>query len=93
MNDLTAPMEEMTRVVSLVAAGDLRQTMPLETGGFRLQGQFMRTAEIVNNMVGQLNEFSSEVTRVAREVGSAGKLGGQAKAAGVSGTQGNRTSE
>ena len=93
MNDLTAPMEEMTRVVSLVAAGDLRQTMPLETGGFRLQGQFMRTAEIVNNMVGQLNEFSSEVTRVAREVGSEGKLGGQAKAAGVSGTQGNRISE
>jgi HAMP domain-containing protein len=86
INDLSAPMEELTRVVSLVAAGDLRQTMPLEVGGFRLQGQFLRTAEIVNNMVGLLGGFSSEVTRVAREVGSEGKLGGQAQASGVSGT-------
>ena len=73
INDLTAPMGEMTRVIGLVAAGDLRQTMTLEAGGFRLQGEFLRTAEIVNNMIGQLNGFSSEVTRVAREVGTEGK--------------------
>src|SRR5205085_555268 len=68
-----------------VANGDLSQTMALEIDGRPLQGQFLTTAKTVNTMVGQLNAFSSEVTRVAREVGTEGKLGGQAHVRGVAG--------
>src|SRR5437588_8556366 len=59
--------------------------MPLEIDGRPLQGQFLNTAKTVNTMVGQLNGFASEVTRVAREVGTEGKLGGQAQVSGVAG--------
>src|SRR5207253_2675622 len=62
------------------------QTMPLEVDGRALKGEFARTAKVVNTMVGQLNSFASEVTRVAREVGTEGKLGGQAEVQGVAGT-------
>src|SRR5205809_473503 len=83
--DLARPNTEIARVISAVAKGDLSQTMPLEIDGRPLQGQFLTTARTVNTMVGQLNAFASEVTRVAREVGTDGKLGGQAEVSGVGG--------
>src|SRR5207247_938502 len=59
--------------------------MPLEIDGRRLQGQFLNTAKTVNTLVDQLRLFANEVTRVAREVGTEGKLGGQAEVKGVGG--------
>ncbi len=85
-NDLVSPMNEMIRVVGAVAKGDLSQNVPMEIDGLKLQGQFLKSAQIVNTMVTQLGTFSSEVTRVAREVGTDGKLGGQANVKGVTGT-------
>src|SRR6202795_2185846 len=85
IEDLVRPNSEMARVISAVANGDLSQTMPMEIDGRRLQGQFLETAKTVNTMVNQLRSFSSEVTRVAREVGTEGKLGGQAQVRGVGG--------
>ncbi|HXO41058.1 MAG TPA: HAMP domain-containing protein, partial [Thermoanaerobaculia bacterium] len=87
ISDLVHPTRETARVIGAVAKGDLSQTMALETGDGRpLEGQFLRTAKTVNTMVDQLASFASEVTRVAREVGTEGKLGGQAKVKGVAGT-------
>jgi HAMP domain-containing protein/signal transduction histidine kinase/DNA-binding response OmpR family regulator len=85
IEDVVRPNTEMARVVSAVAKGDLSQTMPTNIDGRRLQGQFLDTARVVNTMVNQLRAFSSEVTRVAREVGTEGKLGGQAQVPGVGG--------
>src|ERR1700687_665880 len=85
IEDVVRPNTEMARVVSAVAKGDLSQTMPTDIEGRRLQGQFLETARIVNTMVNQLRAFSSEVTRVAREVGTEGKLGGQAHVPAVAG--------
>src|SRR5205085_557023 len=75
----------MGRVIRAVAVGDLSQTMPLEIDGRRLQGQFLNTAKTVNTLVDQLRLFANEVTRVAREVGTEGKLGGQAEVKGAGG--------
>ena len=86
ISDLARPTTEMARVIGAVAKGDLTQKMILETDGRPLRGEFMRTSKIVNTMVDQLGSFASEVTRVAREVGTEGKLGGQAQAKGVGGT-------
>ncbi len=86
VSDLVWPVAEITRSIDAVAKGDLTQGMSLEVEGRPLEGEFLRSAKIVNTMIGQLNLFTSEVTRVAREVGSEGKLGGQAqvkKASGV----------
>src|SRR5690606_28730139 len=85
IDDLILPIETMTEAMAGVAKGDLTRTVPLEAGGRPLQGEFLRAATIVNRMIGQMTEFSSEVTRVAREVGTEGLLGGQAQAKGVSG--------
>jgi HAMP domain-containing protein/signal transduction histidine kinase/CheY-like chemotaxis protein len=85
ISDLVHPTIEIAHVISSVAKGNLSQNMPLEIGGHTLQGEFGRIAREVNDMVKQLNMFSMEVTRVAREVGSEGKLGGQAKVKGVAG--------
>src|SRR5207253_2182507 len=85
VEDLARPNAEIARVISAVANGDLSQTMALEIDGRPLQGQFLSTAKTVNTMVGQLNAFAGEVTRVAREVGTEGKLGGQAHVRGVGG--------
>src|SRR5687767_12207394 len=79
------PMTEMARVIGSVAKGDLSQTMVLEAEGRPLRGEALRLGNVVNIMVGQLNAFASEVSRVAREVGTEGKLGGQAQVAGVAG--------
>ena len=84
--ELVQPTNEMARVIGAVAKGDLSQTMALEIDGKSLQGEFLRSAKLVNGMVAQLSSFASEVTRVAREVGTEGKLGGQAKVKGVAGT-------
>jgi len=85
IEDLARPNAEMGRVIQAVASGDLSQTMPMEIDGRRLQGQFLDTARTVNTLVDQLRLFTSEVTRVAREVGTEGKLGGQAQVKGVGG--------
>jgi len=85
ISDLVHPTIEIAHVISSVAKGNLSQEMPLEIGGHVLKGEFSRIAKEVNDMVKQLNLFSMEVTRVAREVGSEGKLGGQAKVKGVAG--------
>ncbi len=86
IGDLVHPTSETARVIGAVAKGDLSQTMALEIEGRPLEGEFLRTAKTVNTMVNQLSSFASEVTRVAREVGTEGKLGGQAKVKGVAGT-------
>ena len=86
IGDLVNPTSEMARVIGAVAKGDLSKVMETEIDGRPLQGEFLRTAKTVNTMVDQLGAFASEVTRVAREVGTEGKLGGQAKVKGVAGT-------
>ncbi|MBI5607008.1 MAG: HAMP domain-containing protein, partial [Deltaproteobacteria bacterium] len=86
VDDMAQPTSEIGRVIGAVSKGDLSQYMDVEVGGRPLSGEFLRTAKVVNTMVDQLKTFSSEVTRVAREVGMDGKLGGQAKLEGVSGT-------
>ena len=86
IEDLLRPTSEMARVIGAVAKGNLSETMATEIEGQPLKGDFLRTAKTVNGMVQQLGAFASEVTRVAREVGTEGKLGGQAKVKGVAGT-------
>ena len=85
IDDLLWPTTEVTRTVAAVARGDLQQTVRLDVDGQPLMGEFLRSAMIVNTMIKQLGVFTSEVTRVAREVGSEGKLGGQASVPDVTG--------
>jgi methyl-accepting chemotaxis protein len=84
--DLVQPTSEVARVIGAVAKGDLSQTMALDIEGRPLMGEFLRIGRTVNSMVDQLSSFASEVTRVAREVGTEGKLGGQAIVPGLAGT-------
>ena len=84
--DLVQPTSEVARVIGAVAKGDLSQSMSLDIEGRPLMGEFLRIGQTVNAMVDQLSSFASEVTRVAREVGTEGKLGGQARVKGVGGT-------
>jgi HAMP domain-containing protein/CheY-like chemotaxis protein/signal transduction histidine kinase len=86
VDDLLRPTTEVTRAIAGVAQGNLTQTVRLDVDGRPLEGEFLRSATIVNTMIQQLNVFTSEVTRVAREVGTDGKLGGQAQVPGVAGT-------
>ncbi len=86
IDDLVHPTSETARVIGAVAQGDLSQKMALEIEDRPLRGEFLRTARTINTMVDQLGSFASEVTRVAREVGTEGKLGGQADVQGVAGT-------
>ncbi|HEX5703290.1 MAG TPA: HAMP domain-containing protein [Pyrinomonadaceae bacterium] len=86
IDDMARPTSEMARVIGAVANGDLSERMNLEVDGRPLKGEFLRTTKVVNSMVDQLGSFASEVTRVAREVGTEGKLGGEAKVKGVAGT-------
>jgi len=85
IDDLLWPTTEVTRAISAVAQGDLLQTVRLDVDGRPLEGEFLRSATIVNTMIKQLSVFTSEVTRVAREVGTEGKLGGQAQVREVTG--------
>jgi HAMP domain-containing protein/CheY-like chemotaxis protein/signal transduction histidine kinase len=86
VEDLLRPTTEVTRAIAAVAQGNLAQTVRLDVGGRPLEGEFLRSANIVNTMIQQLGVFTAEVTRVAREVGTDGKLGGQAQVPGVAGT-------
>ena len=86
VDDLLRPTTEVTRAIGAVAQGNLTQTVRLDVDGRPLEGEFLRSANIVNTMIQQLSVFTSEVTRVAREVGTDGKLGGQAQVPGVAGT-------
>ncbi len=83
---LVHPTSDVARVIGAVARGDLSESMATEVDGRPLQGEFLRTATVINRMVKQLGTFAAEVTRVAREVGTEGKLGGQAYVQGVAGT-------
>jgi CheY-like chemotaxis protein/signal transduction histidine kinase/HAMP domain-containing protein len=85
IDDLLWPTKEVTRAITAVARGDLLHTVSLDVDGRPLMGEFLRSAQIVNTMITQLSVFTSEVTRVAREVGTEGKLGGQAQVGGVTG--------
>jgi HAMP domain-containing protein len=86
IDDMVQPTAEVARVIGAVAKGDLSQSMTVEIDGRPLRGEFLRIGKVVNTMVEQLASFASEVTRVAREVGTEGKLGGQATVKGVAGT-------
>ncbi len=86
VDDLLRPTTEVTRAIAAVAQGNLTQTVRLDVDGRPLEGEFLRSANIVNTMIQQLGVFTAEVTRVAREVGTDGKLGGQAMVPGVAGT-------
>src|SRR5437764_712383 len=86
IDDLVRPTTEVARVIVAVAEGDLAQKMALEIEGRPVKGEFARIGTTVNAMVDQLSAFADEVTRVAREVGTDGKLGGQAEVLGVAGT-------
>src|SRR3979490_2285010 len=86
IGDLVPPPSEMARVIESVARGDLSQRMLPEIDGRPLRGEFLRIGKVVNTMGGQLGGGVSEVSRVAREVGTDGKLGGQAQVPGVAGT-------
>ncbi len=79
IDDLVWPTAEVTRAIAAVAQGDLLETVRLDVDGRPLKGEFLQSANIVNTMIKQLGVFTSEVTRVAREVGTEGKLGGQAQ--------------
>ncbi|HZS63409.1 MAG TPA: HAMP domain-containing protein [Xanthobacteraceae bacterium] len=85
IEDLLWPTKEVTRAIAAVAQGDLLKTVRLEVDGRPLKGEFLESATIVNTMIKQLSVFTSEVTRVAREVGTEGKLGGQAQVREVTG--------
>ncbi len=86
VEDLLRPTTEVTRAIAAVAEGNLTQTVRMDVDGRPLEGEFLRSAKIVNTMIQQLSVFTSEVTRVAREVGTDGKLGGQSQVPGVAGT-------
>src|SRR6185437_9240620 len=86
IEDLVRPTTEVARVIDAVADGDLSQRIQLKIEGRPVKGEFLRIGTTVNGMVDQLSSFADEVTRVAREVGTEGVLGGQAKVKGVSGT-------
>ena len=85
IGDLVQPTNEVARVITSVAQGDLSHKMSMAIEGRPLKGEFLRIGNTVNTMVDQLSSFAAEVTRVAREVGTEGKLGGQAMVRGVSG--------
>ncbi|GAB1327191.1 HAMP domain-containing protein [Streptomyces sennicomposti] len=91
VDDLVRPVSEVGRVLSAVAEGDLSPRMELRTQsaegtGHPLRGEFLKVGRTVNNLVDQLSTFTDEVTRVASEVGTEGKLGGQARVRGLSGS-------
>src|SRR5256885_1536678 len=86
IEDLVRPTIEVSRVLDAVVEGDLLQKMSLQIEGRSVKGEFRRIGTTVNTMLDQLSSFAVEVTRVAREVGTEGILGGQARVKGVSGT-------
>ncbi|MBO0755891.1 MAG: HAMP domain-containing protein, partial [Bradyrhizobiaceae bacterium] len=85
LDDLTRPTTDVSRIIGAVTRGDLGQSMDLEVDGRPLKGEFLRSARLVNTMIEQLAVFTSEVTRVTREIGIEGKLGGQAQVTAAAG--------
>ncbi|MBO2455481.1 HAMP domain-containing protein [Actinomadura barringtoniae] len=83
---ITTPLTSTARVLEAVAAGDLSQRADLEVGNRALHGDLRRPAKAANRMIDQLSLFTSEVTRVARELGTEGRLGGQSKVRGLTGS-------
>src|SRR5262249_18000082 len=79
--NLTAQVRNIAQVTTAVARGDLSRKITVD-----VRGEILELKNTINTMVDQLNSFASEVTRVAREVGTEGKLGGQAEVPGVAGT-------
>ncbi|WP_367434940.1 HAMP domain-containing protein [Streptomyces celluloflavus] len=92
VDDLVRPVSEVGRVLSAVSEGDLEQRMDLRSRSsdgaseHPLRGEFLKVGRTVNGLVDQLSAFTDEVTRVASEVGTEGKLGGQARVRGMSGS-------
>src|SRR5262249_36211893 len=80
-SNLTAQVRNISEVTIAVASGDLSRKITVD-----VRGEILQPKAAINRMVGQLPSFASEVTRVAREVGTEGKLGGQAVVPGVAGT-------
>src|SRR5690606_31121751 len=80
-SNLTAQVRNIAEVTTAVANGDLSKKITVD-----VKGEILQLKETINTMVDQLNSFASEVTRVAREVGTEGKLGGEAVVRGVAGT-------
>src|SRR5207249_4168510 len=80
-NNLTGQVRNIAEVTIAVANGDLSKKITVD-----VRGEILQLKEAINTMVDQLRSFASEVTRVAREVGTEGKLGGQAQVPGVAGT-------
>ena len=85
IDNLVQPVREVGRVIGAVARGVLTENMLLDIEGRPLHGEFLNNANTINTMLDQLNSFASEVSRVAREVGTEGKLGSQAEVRGVAG--------
>ncbi len=79
--NLTVQLRDVSKVATAIASGDLTQKITVD-----VKGEILQIKDVINTMVDQLSSFASEVTRVAREVGTEGKLGGQAQVPGVSGT-------
>ncbi|KQV21340.1 hybrid sensor histidine kinase/response regulator [Kitasatospora sp. Root107] len=91
IDDLARPMAEVGRVLTSISEGDLDQRMELRSvhtngASHPLRGEFLKVGRTVNGLVDQLSEFTDEVTRVAIEVGTEGKLGGQARVRGATGS-------
>ncbi len=80
-SNLTVQVRDMSKVATAIATGDLTQKITVD-----VRGEILQIKDTINTMVDQLSSFASEVTRVAREVGTEGKLGGQADVRGVAGT-------
>src|SRR5205823_4810043 len=80
-SNLTAQVRNIADVATAIAGGDLSRKITVD-----VRGEILQLKETINTMVDQLNAFAAEVTRVAREVGTEGRLGGQASVPGVAGT-------
>jgi signal transduction histidine kinase/HAMP domain-containing protein/CheY-like chemotaxis protein len=80
-SNLTVQLRDVSKVATAIATGDLTQKITVD-----VRGEILQIKDVINTMVDQLSSFASEVTRVAREVGTEGKLGGQAQVKGVAGT-------
>ncbi|HEX2648657.1 MAG TPA: HAMP domain-containing protein, partial [Burkholderiales bacterium] len=85
IGDLAYPVSEVARVMGAIGKGDLSQSVVLEVDGRPLRGEALRVGTVVNTLVSQLNMVSSEVSRLSQEVGTEGRLGGQAQVPGVAG--------
>ncbi len=86
VEDMLYPTTELSRVLAAVAEGDLSQRMTTQRFGQPLRGESARLCATVNGLLDQLSVFAEEVTRVGKEIGTEGKLGGQAHVPGVAGT-------